>query len=539
MGSVSLSSRIAVLLFVLAVVQSCLTFVHGDNIKTTDDFQCPVTVNIRGLVDPIDLPYYDPLVQRNVTGWEPEQISVSLSTDYDSVWISWVTGEYRISNYLEEYDPNSVGSLVRYGESRQALNHTANGHSLVYSQRYEPPALLNYSSGIIHHVRLTGLEPNTVYYYECGDPKKGAMSEVYWFRTMPVSGPRSYPSKIGVVGDLGLSYNTTTTIDHLIKNDPALILLLGDVTYADLYYAHGADCEKCDINGVRVNETFQPRWDFWARYMQRVVSKVPLMVIEGNHEYEKQVGDQTFVAYSARFAFPSNESGSNTAMYYSFNAGGIHFVMLSGYIDYDRSGDQYKWLEKDLAKVDRKKTPWLVAAMHPTWYGTYVKHYREAECMRMEMEDLLYKHKVDIVLSGHVHAYERSNRVYNYTLDHCGPVHIIVGDGGNREDRSTTFADEPGLCPKRPKERDLAGRKCSFKFTSGPAKGEYCWNRQPEYSAYRESSYGHGILETKNETHALWTWYRNVVDKNTTYPADRVYIVRHPERCHVQPEVLN
>ena len=30
----------------------------------------------------------------------------------------------------------------------------------------------------------------------------------------------------------------------------------------------------------------------------------------------------------------------------------------------------------------------------------------------------------------HVHAYERSNRVYKYQVDPCGPIHITIGDGG-------------------------------------------------------------------------------------------------------------
>lgn len=66
------------------------------------------------------------------------------------------------------------------------------------------------------------------------------------------------------------------------------------------------------------------------------------------------------------------------------------------------TADQYKWLESDLAKVNRKVTPWLVAVWHPPWYSTYVAHYREVECMRVEMEELLYKSGVDIVFNGHV-----------------------------------------------------------------------------------------------------------------------------------------
>jgi hypothetical protein len=32
---------------------------------------------------------------------------------------------------------------------------------------------------------------------------------------------------------------------------------------------------------------------------------------------------------------------------------------------------------------------------------------------------------------------------------------------------------------------------------------------QPGYSAFRESSFGHAILDIKNRTHAYYTWHRN------------------------------
>ncbi|GKE98555.1 purple acid phosphatase 15, partial [Tanacetum coccineum] len=63
-----------------------------------------------------------------------------------------------------------------------------------------------------------------------------------------------------------------------------------------------------------------------------------------------------------------------------------------------------------------------------------------------------------------IHAYERSSRVYDYTLDPCGPVHITTCDVGNQENMVAEYADEPS-------------------------------NRQPEYNAYRESSFGYDILE--------------------------------------------
>ena len=53
-------------------------------------------------------------------------------------------------------------------------------------------------------------------------------------------------------------------------------------------------------------------------------------------------------------------------------------------------------------------------------------------------------------------------------------MHIVIGDGGNREGLADTY-DEP----------------------------------QPEWSAYREASFGSGTLDLLNATHALWRWHRN------------------------------
>ncbi|CAN1278703.1 Purple acid phosphatase 15 [Linum perenne] len=293
---------------------------------------------------------------------------------------------------------------------------------------------------------------------------------------MPMPGPDSYPARVAVVGDLGLTWNSSSTIDHLTMNEPSILLMVGDLTYA---------------------KTYQPRWDAWGRFMEPLTSRIPMMVIEGNHEIEPQVSGLTFESYLTRFAVPAEESGSNTNFYYSFDAGGIHFIMLGAYIDYNTTGAQFAWLQKDLNQVDRNKTPWLVAAWHAPWYNSYNSHYQEFECMRQEMEALLYHYHVDVVFNGHVHAYERMNRVYNYTLDSCGPVYITVGDGGNIEQ----------------------------------VDGKFCWDSQPEWSAFRESSFGHGILEVVNSTYALWTWHRNQENYKDEKLGDKVYIVRQPELC--------
>lgn len=79
------------------------------------------------------------------------------------------------------------------------------------------------------------------------------------------------------------------------------------------------------------------------------------------------------------------------------------------------------------------RTPWLIVLFHVPWYNSNEAHQHEGDGMMASMEPLLYAASVDLVLSGHVHAYERTKRVNNGRSDPCGAVHITIGDGGNRE----------------------------------------------------------------------------------------------------------
>eukprot|EP00258_Populus_trichocarpa_P003116 XP_002303814.3 purple acid phosphatase 23 [Populus trichocarpa] len=480
-----------------------------------------------------DLPMNHPRLKKNATSNFPEQISLAISSP-TSMWVSWVTGEAQIGSDVIPLDPASVASEVWYGKESGKYASRGKGNSTVYTQLYPFEGLSNYTSGIIHHVRIDGLEPETKYFYKCGDSSIPAMSEEHVFETLPLPSPNAYPHRIAIIGDLGLTSNSSTTIDHVIVNDPSMILMVGDLTYANQYLTtggKGAPCYSCAFPDAPIRETYQPRWDGWGRFMEPLISSSPMMVIEGNHEIEPQVSGITFKSYLTRYAVPSEESGSNSNFYYSFDAGGIHFVMLGAYVDYNSTGAQYSWLKQDLNQVDRAKTPWLVAAWHPPWYNSYSSHYQEFECMRQEMEALLYQYRVDIVFSGHVHAYERMNRVYNYTLDPCGPVYITVGDGGNIEKVDVDHADEPGNCPSAGDNIPEFGGVCHINFSSGPAEGKFCWDKQPEWSAFRESSFGHGILEVVNSTYALWTWHRNQDIYKDDSHGDQIYVVRQPELC--------
>ncbi|KAL5806596.1 hypothetical protein ACOSQ4_029329 [Xanthoceras sorbifolium] len=370
---------------------------------------------------------------------DPQQVHISLAGK-DYARVSWIT------------DDETVQSKVEYGKKPGSYNAMAVGENTSYKFFF-------YSSSKIHHVKIGPLEPGTVYYYRCG-----GYGPEFSFRTPPPT----FPIEFVVLGDLGQTEWTVSTLEHVGSKDYDVFLLPGDLSYADFQ---------------------QPLWDSFGRLVEPYASSRPWMVTIGNHEIESIpiILPHSFKAYNARWRMPYDDSGSSSNLYYSFQVTGTHVVMLGSYTDFDADSAQYKWLEADLAKVDRKKTPWVVVVLHAPWYNTNTAHQGEGEGMRKSMEKLLYKARVDVVFAGHVHAYERFTRIYDNKADPCGPVYITIGDGGNRE----------GLALK-------------FKEPVSPL------------SLYRESSFGHGRLKILNETRAHWSWHRN--NESNSVMADEAWL---------------
>lgn len=66
------------------------------------------------------------------------------------------SGEFQIGDNLTPLDPETIASVVRYGTYGLEITDEATGYSLIYNQLYPFEGLQNYTSGIIHHVCLTG-----------------------------------------------------------------------------------------------------------------------------------------------------------------------------------------------------------------------------------------------------------------------------------------------------------------------------------------------------------------------------------------------
>lgn len=308
-------------------------------------------------------------------------------------------------------------------------------------QAYFNPAMI-YSSPVIHAVTLTGLEAGP-YEYELADG-------VHVFR-MPSP---TYPLTLGLTADLGQTVVSNRSFAQLALLKPDVVLISGDLSYAD---------------------GWPWRWDSFGALAASLLSKVPVLVTGGNHEIG---ASEAWLHFFERWPTPYAESGSTSPLYWSCNVGPAHVIALNSYDNFVNRGDrlQRTWLETDLARVDRTATPWVIIMMHAPFYNSNRAHALEAELMRLSYEPLFLEHGVDVVLSGHVHSYERSSAqgVYDAASNVCGPVYLNLGDGGNRENTEAAW-----VLP------------------------------HPEWSAFRESSFGVGALELINATHAAYAWHHD------------------------------
>ena len=62
--------------------------------------------------------------------------------------------------------------------------------------------------------------------------------------------------------------------------------------------------------------------------------------------------------------FPVRRASPTRPSTTPYETGPLHVTMLGCYVDYLRDSEQAAWLKKDLAAVDRERTPWVIVGMH-------------------------------------------------------------------------------------------------------------------------------------------------------------------------------
>ncbi len=283
-----------------------------------------------------------------------------------------------------------------------------------------------------HLIQLSGLKPDTKYYYGVGnsDHLLSKPDSSFYFITAP-SLPSEKTVRIWAIGDFG----TADSIARSVKNaylkymenrHTDVWLMLGDIAYT-----HGTD------------EQFQSA--LFDHMYDELLKNTVFWPTPGNHDMGNADSETKSGPYYDIFSLPVNgEAGgipSGTEAYYAFDYANIHFISMdSDDTPLDKDGDMITWLESDL-KADKSK--WTIVFFHhpPYTKGTYDSDsYTESggkmTHIRENIVPILDKYGVDLVLSGHSHVYERSYLIANhYGLSRTFTTKtMIINSEGKRKD---------------------------------------------------------------------------------------------------------
>lgn len=301
--------------------------------------------------------------------------------------------------YLQLGTPNSViiqwrtdeatDSLVFYGASPATLISVAGS--------------LNPTTE--HAVQVSGLVPNTKYYYSVGSATErlAGGDQDHSFITHPIAG-QAKPTRIWAIGDAGTA-SAGVFGSHFVRD---AYLALNGTNHTDVWLMLG-------------DNAYYDGWDF--EYQVAVFETYPMLLRNtilwstlGNHETYSMDEDGHFAYYDI-FSLPTTaEAGgtaSGTEKYYSFDYANIHFVCLDSELSTrTRGSPMWNWLEQDL---DANTNEWLIAFWHSPPYskGSHNSDNRDDNNgnmidMRTNFVSLLEAYGVDLVLCGHSHIYERS-----------------------------------------------------------------------------------------------------------------------------------
>eukprot|EP00743_Colponemidia_sp_Colp-15_P006986 GILK01007539.1.p1 GENE.GILK01007539.1~~GILK01007539.1.p1 ORF type:complete len:660 (-),score=66.82 GILK01007539.1:116-2095(-) len=391
---------------------------------------------------------------------EPLHGRLALTNNIDEMRVMWTSresspGQVQVGLVSGQYASFFESSCETYS-STDLCGPPAN---IEAAMRFRDP-------GYAHKALIKGLKPNTRYFYRYGSNVQG-WSEEYSFVSAPLVGEQSVPTRFVIYGDMGVEGPPGSAM--------TMQRLSADIFQPEHQNGHGVDAglpvqlvvHIGDL-GYSLSRAFV--WDQWLTMIQPVSTAVPYMVTIGNHEYDHLSGavqdpsgvglgfhpswgnfedDSTGecgVPVLKRFHMPDN---GFSVWWYSFDYGMVHFTMFSTEHDFSPDSPQYRWLEKDLAAVDRTRTPWVVVGGHRAMYCSVKADddYVVAEHMQELLEDLLHKYKVDLALWGHYHSYERTCPVYKNKCvgdetDLKATIHMVVGAAGVELDYPEWYGKE-------------------------------------------------------------------------------------------------
>jgi predicted phosphodiesterase len=238
----------------------------------------------------------------------------------------------------------------------------------------------------LHKAVLSGLTPGTAYVYAAAS---GAASRTGSFTMAPQPGQ---PFRLAVYGDTRTYPAVHARVArNILESRPRLVLHTGDLVGA------GRDLHTWET------EFFEPAGELMAG--------VPVVPVPGNHEYFGS-GPPWFFYFFDR---PVSES------WFALTCGNARIIGLDTSISFNAGSPQHDWLLGEFPSVPYRDATWHIIILHePPFTATAGRG--DSIAVRDQLVPLFEQYGVDVVFSGHSHAYER--------YLHSGISYIVTGGGG-------------------------------------------------------------------------------------------------------------
>ncbi|HMP29481.1 MAG TPA: metallophosphoesterase family protein, partial [Saprospiraceae bacterium] len=310
----------------------------------------------------------------NLPSQMPDRIIINASEDATSkVRISWRTDTTIHKAFLEMALADDAPKFWRNAKTLEATTTVWDATNVKLSKL----------KAHFHNIELDQLVAGQMYIYRVGDGKY--WSE--WFQFKTIQNSRSM--KILFIGD--------------VQNN---ILDIGSRLVRQAYQHHG-NSDLILYSGDLVNYAHKDTdWDEWFKMGSFIHSTIPSVMTPGNHEYnpateedEKANIRKLSVQWRAQFALPQNGPEGLEETSYFIDYPLVRLICLNTNIEGEA---QIQWLHKTLANHNKK---WTIVFFHHPVFPTVIG--RTDTKVGETLIPIFEKYKVDLVLTGHDHAYSR------------------------------------------------------------------------------------------------------------------------------------